>query len=120
MQKLKSSQVRNKRLELLAGQDYTCALCRQPVSEEQAVLDHCHKSGAVRATLHRGCNSLLGKLENNYKRYGVNIDAFVAGVGQYLETHKENQTGLIHPTHKTPEEKKALKKKRVQRQKLAK
>ncbi len=112
MQKLKSSQVRQTRLSLRNQQEGLCALCHQPVSEEQAVLDHDHKTGAVRATLHRGCNSLLGKLENNYKRYGVNLDAFLSGLAGYVETHKTNQTGLIHPTHRTPEEKKALAKKR--------
>jgi hypothetical protein len=60
----------------------------------------------VRAALHRGCNSLLGKVENNYKRYGVpSVAAFGTGLGQYIQRHATNITGLIHPTHKTDEEK---------------
>lgn len=70
------------------------------------VLDHDHGTGAVRATLHRGCNALLGKIENNHKRYGVtNLAAFTNGVAAYLQYHMTNQTGWLHPTHKSPEEK---------------
>jgi len=71
-----------------------------------AVLDHDHSTGAVRASLHRTCNALLGKVENNYKRYGVkNLGAFCAGLAGYLQTHRINQTGLLHPTFKTEDEK---------------
>jgi hypothetical protein len=70
------------------------------------VLDHDHSTGAVRATLHAGCNSLLGKVENNYKRYGVtNLAAFLSGVASYLQRHTINQTGWLHNTHKTDDEK---------------
>lgn len=83
-----------------------CALCRLPCSEQSAVLDHNHSTGAVRAALHRGCNALLGKVENNAARYGVpNVSAFGAGLGPYLQRHQINQTGLLHPTHKTEDEK---------------
>jgi hypothetical protein len=33
-----------------------------------------------------------------------NLPAFLHGAAQYLQKHKTNVTGLIHPTHKTPEE----------------
>jgi hypothetical protein len=58
---------------------------------------------------------LLGKLENNHKRYGVNLDAFLGGLQQYIELHKTNQTGLLHPTHRTLDEKKVLARKRRKR-----
>lgn len=106
MTKLKTTQVASTREALRATQLGRCALCKQACSESEAVLDHDHATGAVRATLHRGCNALLGKLENNYKRYGVrSIGAFCAGVADYLAKHQTNQTGLIHPTHKTEDEK---------------
>lgn len=70
------------------------------------MLDHCHKTGAVRGTLHRSCNALLGKLENNVARFGVkDISAFCHGAAHYLLRHKTNITGLLHPTHKTEDEK---------------
>lgn len=51
---------------------------------------------------------MLGKLENNGPRYGMSFEqliAFANGAGAYLIKHRENQTGFIHPTHFTPEEK---------------
>lgn len=83
-----------------------CALCQQPGVARDPVLDHCHHTGAVRGTLHRSCNSLLGKLENNAARFGVkDIATFCRGAAPYLQRHMTNITGLIHPTHKTADEK---------------
>jgi hypothetical protein len=80
------------------------------------VLDHDHTTGAVRGTLHRSCNALLGKLENNHARFGVsgdNLPAFLHGAAGYLQKHKTNITGLLHPTHKTDDEKRLAKNKRA-------
>jgi hypothetical protein len=64
--------------------------------------------------LHAGCNSLLGKLENNAARYGVrDIGTFTNGVAKYLREHMVNVTGLLHPTHKNEEEKRLLRNKRA-------
>lgn len=104
--KLKSSQIKPTRVELLGRQGLKCALCGLELPEEKAVLDHSHKSGAIRATLHRGCNSLLGKIENNVGRYGVDVLAFAAGLHKYISTHQIDRTGLVHPTFFTPEERK--------------
>lgn len=61
----------------------------------------------MRGVLHRGCNSLLGCLENNAPRYGVrDIGVFSNGVAQYLRVHMVNtHGGLLHPTYRTAEEK---------------
>ncbi|NRB01181.1 MAG: exonuclease VII [Rhodobacteraceae bacterium] len=108
----------------VAQQRSRCALCGLPVKVDDAVLDHCHTTGAVRATLHRSCNALLGKIENNYRRLGVSdkmLPAFLNGCAGYLQKHSVNRTGLIHPTHRTAEEKRLLKNERARkRRKLAK
>lgn len=91
-----------------------CALCRLPLPATSAVLDHNHSTGAIRASLHRGCNALLGKVENNAARYGVtDVSAFGAGLGSYLARHRTNITGLLHPSHKTEDEKRLLRNKRA-------
>ena len=114
MRRLKTTEVSKTREELREAQGKLCALCSTPVSADQAVLDHDHSTGAIRGTLHRGCNALLGKIENNYKRYGVyNLAAFLGGVARYLQKHEANRTGLLHPSHKTEEER------RVKRNALA-
>lgn len=51
---------------------------------------------------------MLGKVENNHARFGVsnaNLPAFLHGAAKYLQIHKTNITGLIHPTHLTEDEK---------------
>lgn len=112
--RLKTTEVARVRNELLASQGGSCALCKLPCSASQAVLDHDHSSGAVRAALHRGCNALLGKVENNAARYGVkSVAAFGVGLGAYLNRHTVNITGLLHPSYKTEDEKRELRNKRA-------
>lgn len=106
MTRLTAAQIKPVKIALLAAQGGLCAICKQPCTSLAAVLDHDHRTGAVRAALHRGCNSLLGKLENNAARYGVkDIGTFTNGVAAYLRMHMTNITGYLHPTHKTEEEK---------------
>jgi hypothetical protein len=72
------------------------------------VLDHDHATGAVRAVLHRTCNTLLGKVENAYRRFGVkDLSAFAQGLVPYMQHHAVNRTGLLHPSHRTDDEKRA-------------
>ena len=106
MTRLKTTQVAATREELRQAQGCRCGLCKLPVGSDASVLDHDHSTGAIRATLHRSCNALLGKVENNYRRYGVqNLAAWAAGLAGYLQHHSVNRTGLLHPTHKTEDEK---------------
>lgn len=104
LRRLKTTEIAKTRVDLAVQQGGRCAICKLPLSKE--VLDHDHSTGAVRATLHSGCNSLLGKVENNYKRYGVvNLAAFLNGVAAYLQRHVTNQTGLLHSTFRNEDEK---------------
>lgn len=108
--KLKSTQLAAYRKNAATAQGGRCDLCGQPFGAKaprDPVLDHCHKTGAVRGVLHRGCNSLFGKVENGAPRFGVHdVPSFTNGCGQYLRKHMTNITGLTHPLHKTAEEKK--------------
>lgn len=106
LRKLKTTEVATARLDLLQAQAYRCGLCKLVCNAGDAVLDHDHGTGAIRATLHRSCNALLGKVENNYRRYGVsNLAAWAQGMPAYLQQHAVNRTGLLHPSHKTADEK---------------
>lgn len=105
-QKLKSKYVKETRLKLLESQGFTCAICKLPCTEEQAVLDHNHEHGYIRAVLHRGCNAFEGKILSMGKRMGIkDVPNFLIGMMEYHKTHATDQTGLIHPTHLTSEEK---------------
>lgn len=117
--RLKQVEIAGVREALAEKQGNRCAICQLPLTKP--VLDHDHGTGAVRATLHNGCNAMLGKLENNHKRYGiVNLAAFLAGVAPYLQRHTTNLTGLLHPTHKTEEEKRDSRNKKARIARAAK
>lgn len=117
--RLKASEVATVRERLAAAQGGRCAICQLPLTKP--VLDHNHSTGAVRATLHNGCNALLGKIENNYKRYGVvNLSAFLQGTAAYLQRHTTNHTGYLHPTHKDADERRELRNKRARAARAAK
>ena len=121
MRKLKASEVASTREQMLVNQGGRCALCKLPLPLGQAVLDHDHATGIVRGVLHRGCNSLLGKVENNHRRYGVrSLDAFLAGTAAYLGNHITDRTGLLHPTHKTEEEKRVARNAKARKTRAAK
>ena len=88
----------------MVQQDGCCALCQHPIVDD-AVLDHDHKSGKIRRVLHRGCNALLGKIENNMPRNRITIDRlelFSKNLTNYLIEEYED---IVHPTYKTKEKK---------------
>ena len=54
----------------------------------------------MRAVLHRGCNALLGKVENNYKRLGVSekeLEGFAPNLYNYMKADYSMQP--LHPTY---------------------
>lgn len=116
MQRITPSQVRAVRLRIAADQGNKCALCGQPLGEKTKapVLDHCHTTGEVRGVLHRGCNSLLGKIENGLRIYGLhetaNLSRFLHRVLPYMF---EGGHGMLYPTHRTDDEKRELRNKRA-------
>ncbi len=99
MQKLKYKDVATHRQSLLAQQGGCCALCLEPILDD-AVLDHDHKTGLIRAVLHRGCNALLGKLENNLARNKVTESRLRNWTNNVVGYISRQHTELIHPTHK--------------------
>lgn len=103
--KLKYNEIAPYRAQQLNTQNNCCALCGDVVVDD-AVLDHCHKTGKLRKVLHRGCNSLLGKIENNMPRSKMTIDRLEVFAGRLIEYITTQHTDIIHPTYKTTEERK--------------
>lgn len=102
--KLKHSEIKPMRERLLLDQQGLCALCCDPILGD-AVLDHDHKTGIIRCVLHRGCNALLGKIENNMARNRVDIGR-LSKISNNLITYlvSDARTDLLHPKFKTKEE----------------
>ena len=65
---MRASQIAPVRARILADQSGLCLLCKR--KPKVPCLDHCHKDGFIRGVLCRGCNALLGKLENNRAQIG--------------------------------------------------
>jgi len=85
-------------------------MCLSPLTSGDAALDHDHKSGHVRNTIHKDCNILLGKIENYMNRYGKRfrdketLHKFLINVSDYI--FSDYSMNPIHSTHKTPKDKK--------------
>jgi hypothetical protein len=100
------------REQFLTEQQGLCAICQEPVDPFEAVLDHCHTTGLIRAVLHRGCNMYIGALENNQKRNRITttrLRAILANFETYVQTYKP----IVHPTHLTADERIARAQKRA-------
>ena len=96
------------------AQDKRCALTGYTISLAEAVADHDHSTGHLRGVLHRGVNALLGKCENNYRRYGLSLPLLAAmspPIGAYLT--RDYSSNPIYPTHKTTEENRIIRNKRA-------
>jgi hypothetical protein len=106
MQRLSPSAVQPFRLQTLAKQGGRCAICGNSLAPADAVLDHDHISGEVRGVLHRGCNSMLGKIENHRRIAKLTsteaLAAFLQGVLPYLS---KDGLGVLYPSFRTAEEK---------------
>lgn len=117
MQRLTNSMVAVVRAKILATQQGLCAVCRIAIAKEgkTPTLDHDHDSGVCRGVLCNNCNGLEGKINNianRAKRDGSPLE-WLESLVAYLNYHKVNRTAMLHPTHKTLEEKRVLKNKRA-------
>lgn len=113
--RLKASEIAPWRAKVLADQGGRCALCNRKCVKP--VGDHDHKSGAMRAVLCSGCNSMLGVIENNRPRYGLSdlskLATFLKAVAPYIHSHSVAPRPEIHPTFKTEDEKRLARNKKA-------
>lgn len=65
---------------MLAVQNGVCAICEvPPTAKRRLVVDHCHKSGRVRALLCSRCNVQLGGYENIREQAPTYLARYGAG-----------------------------------------
>ncbi len=86
-------------------QKYRCPICKGTIAVGTPALDHDHNTGHCRATLCQSCNVGEGKVKagmlfrtakSNLAYY--NRIAWLRNLADYLEYHRDNPSGLIHPT----------------------
>ncbi|UXQ88721.1 endonuclease [Salmonella phage PST_H2] len=113
MRKIKQSELKEVRDELIKRQKSKCPICGgslKAITEINRVVDHCHEHGHIRGVLCRGCNGGIGKIENLIRSYckAGNNNYFIVktlrNIADYLELHKTPQTEWIYPKHKTAAE----------------
>ncbi len=121
MTKLKASEVASYRATALEEQGGHCMLCCDRIAPGEDVLDHDHKTGHVRGVLHRGCNAMLGHIENNRARHmlkDARLFRFLRGVERYIQADHTQRP--LHHTHRTAEEKVVRTKKLAAKRRAAK
>lgn len=101
--KVKQAEIPSLRKKLLKDQKGLCALCEKDLilnPKSKACLDHCHRTGHVRAVLCSTCNESEGRLQgiSKYKHIKEDPIPFVYKVIDYITKHQKQPSGLIHPT----------------------
>ena len=105
----KSLQIKQIKERLLASQGSQCPLCEidmDTIEPKNRCLDHDHDTGLVRAVVCRNCNSMEGKITNCIRRAKRKLtkEAWFYN----LIDHWALSTTIMHPTHKTPDQKGSL------------
>jgi len=114
VRKLKHAEIKPLREELLKKQGGCCAICTKKIRPDEAVLDHCHRTGHIRDVLCRNCNGIEGKIFNlatRAKRQWTERAILDRFKGYWEKHERTTHFGLtdLHPTHKTDEEKRVRK-----------
>lgn len=108
MKRLARSEVAGVLADIVKKQGRVCAICKQPFTRwDVPVLDHCHDTGFIRGAVHNSCNGTEGRIKKVAQRghKGVSSVDYVIGLGKYLEMRRDNPIPILHPEHKTPDEK---------------
>lgn len=117
MQRLRPKDIKPYREQYAQEQNNICPLCNKEIQDP--VLEHDHKSGMLRGTTCRKCNSALGAIENAGKRFGIALQDLIQ-ITKNFESHINNTKPILHPTYRTPEERKARAKARAKKKRCSK
>jgi len=99
---------------LLDEQGWLCPLCQRDlhyVLPKHRCVDHSHDktglaAGAIRGVMCSNCNGNEGRIRRRVvcSKGSLTEIEWLENLLNYLKKHAVNQTGLIHPRHKTPDE----------------
>lgn len=105
--RLKTTEVKGFRKQLLLRQGGICPLCETQIQEGQDTLDHDHGTGHVRRVLCRNCNQIEGRVLQWVKKSYTSPEEFLANLARYWED--DYTTNPHHPNHKSDVEKQIMK-----------
>jgi hypothetical protein len=118
LKRLKSSEIKEFKLELLEKQGNVDAITHKPLRPENSVLDHQHRlnkqqplgedgAGCIRGVLDNNVNMCEGKIFNAMRRYcGIKTTAErIEFLQQLIEYYKSGTLDVVHPSEKIPEKK---------------
>ncbi len=99
--RLKQTELKKQRTEMLSKQNSVCPLCNELILEEDAVLDHDHGTGKVRSVLHRSCNQAEGRIKSwiNRSRFVGDHEVFLQNLIEYIQCDYSDNPE--HPSHLT-------------------
>lgn len=112
----KQSEILRIKNELLEKQNWICPLCQldlRDVIPRNICLDHDHDTGMIRGVLCRNCNSMEGKIHGCIRRAKRQLTK--KQWFKHLVKYWKTSTKVLHPNHKTPEQRKEASKKRAKR-----
>jgi hypothetical protein len=113
--KLKPKDIPVLRDKLAKEQGNVCRLCGIDLAQVVPCLDHDHITGRVRAVLCNNCNGIEGKIFNLVRRAKREANAieFINRIRSYWITYTDNPRQEIHPSHKSPDEKRIARNKKA-------
>lgn len=122
MIRIKKKDIPAMRSRIAEEQGNCCALCGISLNGVVSCLDHNHKTGLIRSVLCLNCNGIEGKIFNLARRAKRQSDepTFVNKVLKYWEYWNENPSSVLHPNHRTVEEKRIAKNKKAKKRRASK
>lgn len=122
MKRITAAQIAPVRAALAAKQGHLCPLCGGSIKagNKKPALDHDHNTGQVRDVLCLNCNGMEGKIFNLARRGLKGQEPlFLERILQYWKRHEEDQHGMMHPVHKTDEQKRLARNAKARKKRAA-
>lgn len=100
--RLLNREIKAYREKQIKKQKGICPLCQEQLLPQDAALDHCHKTGKVRAALHLSCNGAEGRILQwaGPRSRGDDPELFLKNLIKYWR--KQWVHSPIHPKHGVP------------------
>lgn len=115
MKRITTRQIPLVKAGLLKRQNFKCPICTTTLTIAEACLDHCHDTGRIRGALCRNCNGIEGKIKSLARRGRRTLpkEDYIGMLILYWRHHAVDRTGVLHPLHRTDDEKRLLRNKKA-------